>query len=131
MAYSAKKRIKKKILIIEDERSLYEILKTRLQQAGYQPLVAHNGLSGLKLALEKKPDLILLDIIMPRMDGVTMLRKLRSEPAGKKIPVIILTNLSEGPFLEEAIKENVFDFLLKSDWSLTEIVTRINDTIGT
>jgi len=86
---------KKKILIVEDEEPLKLTLKKKFKNEGFSVLEATNGEDGLKLTQEKKPDLILLDIVMPVMDGMTMLKKLRKQDFGKEMPVILLTNLAD------------------------------------
>lgn len=89
-----------------------------------------DGIEGLKLSLKEKPDLILLDIIMPKMDGLTMLKKLREDKWGKNARVVILTNLSNGEELELAMKNKVYDFLVKSDWELDKIIKKIKERIN-
>src|SRR3989344_1728070 len=83
----------KKILIVEDELAYLELLKSQLTQKGYSVIEAENGKKGLETAKKEKPDLILLDIRMPVMDGITMLDLLRKDEYGKSAKVIILTNL--------------------------------------
>ena len=117
--------MKKKIIIIEDESSLRNILVEKLNLEGFDVLEARNGEEGLDLTLSQKPDLILLDIIMPKMDGITMLKKLRGDSWGKKVPVIILTNLSSGTENLELVEKKVFSYLVKSDWKLEDIVKKI------
>jgi two-component system sensor histidine kinase/response regulator len=75
----------------------------------------------LETALEKHPDLILLDLMMPKMDGMSMLKKLREDAWGKKVPVIILTNMSSEQKLLEAREANVTDYFIKSDWEIEEL----------
>ncbi|MDD4333362.1 MAG: response regulator [Patescibacteria group bacterium] len=125
------KNYSKKILIVEDEMSLSEALKRKLSLVdGYNIFVAKDGEDGLSLALREKPDLILLDIIMPKMDGMTMLAKLRKEKGGKKIPVIILTNLSDAENVEEAQKRGVNDFLIKSDWKIEDLAKKVKEKLS-
>ena len=120
----------KKILIIEDETSLLNVLSEKLKLEGFEVLEAKNGEEGLGLAINQKPDLILLDIIMPKMDGITMLRKLRENTWGKHVPVIILTNLSSGSDTLKSVEKNVFSCLIKSDWKLEDIVKKIKKALG-
>jgi two-component system alkaline phosphatase synthesis response regulator PhoP len=84
-----------KILVVEDEESLATALKEKVVKEGMEGDVARNGELGLELALRKHPDLILLDIIMPVMDGITMLKKLRDDEWGRSVPVIILTSFAQ------------------------------------
>lgn len=115
------------LLIVEDDLALLKALISKFTKEGFNIIEAKNGQEGLKLALNKKPDLILLDIVMPRMDGLSMLKELRQDDWGKKVPVIILTNLSD---VDYDIKEhNVSDYLIKSDWNLQDIVKKVRDRL--
>jgi DNA-binding response OmpR family regulator len=119
----------KKILIVEDEASIANVLKLKLEKEGYKILLASNGKKGLVAALKEKPNLILLDIIMPVMDGLTMLEKLRADKVGKKIDVLVLTNLTH---FNEDYKNNeyrVSDYLQKSKWKLSDLVLKIGSII--
>ncbi|MCK5211821.1 response regulator [Candidatus Parcubacteria bacterium] len=120
----------KKILVVEDVSFLQNAIKMVLEDAGYDVLTASDGLAGLNAATTKKPDLILLDIMMPKMDGMTMLKKLRQHPAGKRVPVIILTNLSSEEKLIEANKEGVTDYFIKSDWEIEELPDLVANKLG-
>lgn len=119
----------RKILIVEDEISLLNILTDKLTKEGYNVIKAIDGKEGLKLALSELPDLILLDINMPVMDGITMLKLLRKEDAGKKIEVVMLTNFSEYKLLAEAMELGSHDYLVKSDWKLEDVVKLIHDKL--
>src|SRR3989338_4953265 len=104
---------KHKVLIVEDEIELLEVLADRFKQEGFIVLSARNGEEGLQLALEELPDIILLDLIMPKMDGMTALKKLRQDPKGKDVPVILLTNLSTSDKIAEALQNEAYDYLVK------------------
>lgn len=119
--------LSKKILIIDDETDLLQVLTDTLTSEGFSVLGAKNGEEGLALALKEHPDLILLDIIMPVMDGMTMLYELRKDPWGNSVPVILLTNLSDAERVAEALRLRVYDFLVKSDWKLKDLVTKIKE----
>ena len=121
--------MKKKILIVEDEVSLLNVLSEKLKLEGFEILEAKNGEEGLDLAIKQKPDLILLDIIMPKMDGITMLGKLRENSWGKHVPVIILTNLSSGSEILKSVEKKVFSYLIKSDWKLEDVVKKIKKAL--
>lgn len=118
-----------KILIVEDEISLLNVLTDKLTKEGYSVVKAIDGEDGLKLALSELPDLILLDINMPVMDGITMLKLLRKEDAGKKIEVVMLTNFSEYKLLVEAMEQGAHDYLVKSDWKLEDVVKLVHDKL--
>jgi len=121
---------KKTILIVEDETAIVKILSDKLNQTGYTSLTAINGLEGFKVALSKKPDLILLDILMPVMDGITMLKKLREDPWGKEVPVIIFTNVEA----DESIRTGVLNtqpsfYIIKTELKLVDLIEKINTTL--
>lgn len=118
-----------KILIVEDEISLLNVLTDKLTKEGYNVIKAIDGKDGLRLALSELPDLILLDINMPVMDGITMLKLLRKEDAGKKIEVVMLTNFSEYKLLVEAMEQGAHDYLVKSDWKLEDVVKLVHDKL--
>lgn len=118
---------RKKILVVEDEQLLLRALCNKLKQEGFHVLEAINGKKGLEKALIDHPDMILLDIVMPVMDGLTMLKGLRKYDWGKAMPVIVLTNLIDAAVEEETIDRNVADYLVKADWRLDDIVQKIKD----
>ena len=118
-----------KILIVEDEVSLTNVLYDKLILEGYNVIKALDGQDGLRLALNELPELILLDINMPVMDGITMLKELRKVPAGKDIEVIMLTNFSEYKLLAEAMELGAHDYLVKSDWKLEDVVKLVHDKL--
>lgn len=122
---------KKLILIIEDERALFQVLQKKFENEGFMVSIAVNGEEGLKKAKKEKPSLILLDIVMPKMDGMTMLQKLREDKGwGSKVPVILLTNLGESEKIAEATKRGVHDYLIKTDWKLNDVVKKVREKIG-
>jgi DNA-binding response OmpR family regulator len=120
----------KKILIVEDEKLVLKSIKITLEEEGYDVFTAKNGEEGLATAIKEKPDLILLDIIMPKMNGMEMLRQLRKDNWGKDAIVMLLTNLSESEKVAEATKYKVFDYLIKSDWKLSDTVEKIKGKLN-
>jgi DNA-binding response OmpR family regulator len=122
----------KTILIVEDEKSLREALVDVLHLKSFVTLEAKNGKEGLKMALSKHPDLILLDLIMPEMDGVIALDKIREDAWGKKVPIIILTNLSatNEQFPTDTSGNASTYYLIKSDWKLHDVVKKIEETLA-
>lgn len=115
----------KKLLIVEDELTLSQVLSDKFLQEGFDVKTAGDGQEGLDAAVSWRPDLILLDIVMPVMDGMTMLRKLRAHPEGKDVPVILLTNLSDTENVYEAMENGVYDFLIKSHWDIDQLVHEV------
>ncbi len=119
-----------KILIIEDEALMAAALKKKLESEGFQTLWANDGSEGLKIALDKHPDLILLDIVLPTMDGMTVLSKLREDAWGKDVPVIILSNLSSAATIEKGKEKGVNTYLVKTDWKLSEVIQKVKHELG-
>jgi DNA-binding response OmpR family regulator len=123
----------KKILIIEeveDDANLREALHDKLTREGFTVLDAKNGEEGLGVALLYHPDLILLDILMPKMGGLEMLRKLREDPIGKNIPVIIFSNFGDNEKVAGAIALGSNDYLVKSNWTLEEVTEKVKEKLG-
>jgi len=121
---------KLKILIIEDEKSLLTVLADKFRREGFFVWEAQDGEEGLDCALKNKPLLIILDIVMTSMDGLTMLKKLREDKWGNHIPVLILSNLSDPQQLEEANGRGVIGYMIKSNWGLDDVVTKVKETLG-
>jgi two-component system response regulator VicR len=131
--YGMEKDLQKSVLvlIIEDEALQLDILTHELSEKGYRVLKATNGEVGLDLAFQNKPDLILLDIIMPRMDGMTVMKKIREhDDWGKKVPIVLLTNLDTN---EERLKSITRDqpsyYLVKSEWSISQVLKKVEDSL--
>jgi len=114
-----------KLLIAEDDALLLRSLKDRFSREGFTVLPAQNGLEAVKMSLEHHPDIILLDIIMPIMDGMTVLKRLREDEWGKNAKIILLTNLSDSEKVAEAVSQGVYDFLIKIDWKLDDLVQKV------
>jgi len=119
-----------KILIIDDEIMLLKALVDKFTREGFKVITAENGLTGLKSAFKNQPDLILLDIIMPVMDGITMLSKLREDRRGRQIKVILLTNLSEPGKMSESLRKTVNGYLVKSDWKIEDVVKKVREKLA-
>jgi DNA-binding response OmpR family regulator len=123
----------KKILIVEDEYALLSALAENFIREGFEVIKAKDGEEGLASALEMKPDLILLDILMPKMDGFTVLKKLRQDEWGKHVPVIILTNLSSPANISESLEstttEGFQEYLIKSDWKMKDVIEKVREKL--
>lgn len=118
----------KKILFIEDEQSLQKVLGNRLEQEGFSVLSALDGEIGFNLAKEKKPDLILLDLVLPKKDGFEVLKELKQEKETKDIPVMVLTNLETDADLQRILELGATTYLVKANYNLEEIVSKIKQT---
>lgn len=106
------------------------VLTDKFINEGFEIIQAQNGVEGLEKALKDHPDLILLDIIMPKMDGITLFKKLREDEWGKTAGVIILTNLSGDGQVSELLKSGVYEYLIKTDWTLDELAAKVKNRIG-
>ncbi len=115
----------KKILVIEDDAILSSALVDNLTFEGFEVIIAKDGEEGVALALEKMPDLILLDILLPKKDGLSALTELRRDAWGKNVPVIVLSNLSEPSGIASAMGADVYEYLLKVDWKIEDVVKRV------
>lgn len=121
----------KKILVVEDEDVLLRALASVLEEAGFGVIPAHDGEEGLALALSEHPDLILLDIVMPKMDGMTVMKKLRENAWGKKVPIILLTNLvADDRILEGVTRDEPSFYLVKSDWKVSDVPAKVKERLG-
>ena len=120
--------MKNKILIIEDEIDLREILSDNFSEDNWEIFLAHNGKSGLESALKNHPDIILLDIVMPVMNGMKMLDELRKDSWGKDARVILLTNLTvkENDLVSSQRGIKSFDYWIKCDMTMADIVAKVN-----
>lgn len=115
----------KTLLLVEDEPLIQKVYKTHLEKIGYRVLTGNNGKEGLQQAKSEHPDLILLDILMPIMDGMTMLQELRKDAWGKTARVLVLTNLSMEEDNEYVKTYGALGFLIKADHSLAEVTEEI------
>ncbi|TSC59109.1 MAG: transcriptional regulator [Candidatus Peregrinibacteria bacterium Greene0416_19] len=118
---------RKKVLIIEDEKPLAHALELKVGHEGYQTTVCLNGAEGLKEALESKYDLILLDLIMPEMDGFTFLHELQQKKI--KVPVIVLSNLGQEEDRAKAKGFGVVDYFVKANTPIADIVKRVKEAL--
>ena len=120
----------KKILIIEDESALQKTFGDVLGQEGYKIVPALDGESGARLAKTEKPDLILLDLILPKMNGFEVLKKIKEDEETKDIPVIVLTNLEGMGDVEKALELGATTYLVKANYSLEEVIQKIKKSLG-
>lgn len=124
--------VKKRILVVEDDVALRKVLCDRLTDDGFEALEGQDGEEGLAQALAHHPDLIILDIYMPKMDGITMLGKLRAADSwGKHVSVLVLTNSTDAQTIATVTGFGSIDFLIKSEWGLEALVARIRERIAT
>jgi len=119
----------KHIVFVEDESSLQKILGEALSKEGYNVTSALDGATGLNTIKALKPDLVLLDLILPKIDGFEVLKKIKSDPEIKKIPVVVLTNLEGVEDIDKALELGATTYLVKENYSLEEVVEKIKKAI--
>jgi len=119
----------KKVLVVDDETPLRKALCDKLVLEGFVALEAINGEIGLERALLERPHIILLDIVMPKMDGITMARELRKDEWGKYVPIIIMTNLSDMEKVQQAMESEIFEYLIKSDIPMEHILGKVKEVL--
>jgi len=115
----------KKIMIVEDDSFVLDIYQTKLSQEGYTVIEARNGVEAMKKLEKEKPDLLLLDIVMPYMDGIEVLKKIRERADLKNLPVILLTNLSQKEEINVGLGLGASDYLIKSHFTPSEVMEKI------
>jgi CheY-like chemotaxis protein len=120
---------KRKILVIDDDENLRLVLSDKLSISGFEVATASNGKEGLDKALELHPDVTLLDILMPIMDGWEMLDNLRKDDWGKKAKVIMLTGVEDAEAVAKAVQGGSFAYILKTDLSMNEIAEKIKEML--
>lgn len=118
------------ILIVEDDVFLADLYKTKFALEGFKVSVAYDGEKGLDLARKVLPDVILLDLVLPKMTGFEILAALKSENATKNIPIILLTNLSQKTDVEKGLKLGANDYLIKAHFMPSEVVEKIKKLVA-
>lgn len=122
---------KYRLLIVEDERDLLEVLTDKFERNGFEVFGGKNGEEGLALSLKHHPDLIILDLVMPKKSGAVMLEELRKDSWGKDAKVIVLTNLSgTTSSMANLLDKGVYEYLVKSSWSIDDIVKRVEEKLN-
>ena len=116
---------KKTILLVEDDTMISSMYGTKFEQSNFNVLLADNGADGLDLALNNKPDLILLDIIMPQLDGFAVLERLKMSSKTKNIPVILLTNLGTEEDIKKGQEMGAKDYLVKANLTPAEVLDKV------
>jgi CheY-like chemotaxis protein len=120
----------KKILLVEDEKLMIDLLQRKLTKEGYEISVAQNGEEGLKKMKEIKPDLVLLDIIMPKMSGLEVMEEMQKDKELRAIPVIVISNSGQPVEIDKAQKLGAKDWLIKTEFDPQEVVDKVKKQIG-
>lgn len=121
----------KTILVVEDESDMRDALVESLEREGFEVVEAVNGGEGLQEAIARHPDLLILDVLMPKMGGMEMMKKLRQYNAwGRKVPIIMLTNLSVNEnILRGIVEDQPSYYFVKSDWKISDIVEKVHEML--
>lgn len=119
----------KKILVVEDDSMISSMYKTKFEADGFDVFVADNGAMGLELAKKEKPDIIMLDVILPQLDGFSVLEQIKQDETIKKIPVIMLTNLGTDEDRQKGEKMGAFDYLVKASLTPGQVSEKIKQAI--
>ena len=120
----------KKILIIEDEKTLSDVLKNKLTSEGFEVALAGDGQEGLTKIKEFEPDLILLDIMMPKLDGYQVLEKIKEDTTMPKVPVVIISNSGQPVEIDRALQLGAKDYLVKAQFTPEEVMEKVKKFLG-
>ncbi len=119
-----------RVLIVEDDAFLAGIYTTKFSLEGFEVLSAGDGVAGLKVARTSLPDIILLDVLMPKMDGFEVLDELKKDPKTKHIPVVILTNLGQKEDVQRGLKGGAVDYLIKAHFVPSDTVAKVRKILA-
>jgi len=119
----------KTILIVEDDKFLRELIAQKLIKEGYEISKATDGEQGIKKIKEERPDLVLLDLILPGIDGFEVLTRIKTDPALAQIPVIILSNLGQSEDVDRCLKLGATDYLIKAHFTPDEIIEKVKNAL--
>ncbi len=117
------------VLLVEDEKMLADMYATKFTMEGFKTNKAYDGAAGYEMAKDVKPDIILLDIIMPKLDGFAVLQKLRNDEATKDTPVILLTNLGQDEDIKKGKELGATDYFVKANHTPAEVVNKVRDVL--
>jgi len=120
---------KKTILIVEDDKFLRDLIVQKLMKEGFDTVEAVDGEQGVEKVKETKPNLVLLDLILPGMDGFEVLAKIKEDPLLSEIPVIILSNLGQRDDIEKGLKLGAADYLIKAHFTPGEVIEKVKSTM--
>ena len=120
----------KKVLLIEDEEIIIELLQKKVEREGYDVSVARNGREGLEVMKKVKPDLVLLDIVMPEMDGFGVMENMNKDKELKDIPIVIISNSGQPVELDRAKELGAKDWLIKTEFDPKEVIEKVVKQIG-
>lgn len=120
----AEKNHKKIVMVVEDDPTILSLYEHAFNAEGFKTYLAHDGEEGLKLIKDKNPDLVILDILMPKVNGIEVLGQLRKEESTKNLPVLVLTNYDT--YRAKAMEYGIVDYLIKADVTLKDVMEKVN-----
>ena len=120
----------KKILVAEDDKLISSSLCDALKAENYEPVAAYDGEEAVAKITETRPDLVLLDIMMPKKDGISVLREIKANPETEKISVVVLTNIGDVETISKIVEAGGADYLLKSDQSVDDIIRKVKEVLA-
>ena len=123
------KNKKIKVVIIEDDSYILDMYKIKFESSNFEVTSASDGMEGLKILEKKKPDIILLDVIMPKMNGFNVLKAIKNNPTIAKIPVVLLTNLGQRGDIEKGFELGAASYIIKAHFTPSEIVRKIREIL--
>ena len=118
-----------KVLLVEDDKMIIDMYTLKFTQEGYDVVQAENGKDGLDLAKTSNPDIILLDIILPQMDGFTVLKELKADANLKDTPVVLLTNLGQDGDVKKGLELGANDYLIKANYTPSQVVDKVKSVL--
>lgn len=121
---------KNKILIIEDDSFISDMYRMKMESEGFDVKVAEDGQKGLEQINFEKPDLVLLDVVMPKMDGFTVLQTIKEDPEIQDVPVVLLTNLGQKDSVEKGLKLGALDYVIKAHFTPAEVVEKVREILN-
>lgn len=119
----------KKVLLVEDDKMIIDMYTLKFTQEGYEVVQAENGKDGLDFAKKHNPDIILLDIILPQMDGFTVLKALKADAKTKNTPVVLLTNLGQDGDVKKGLELGAVDYLIKANFTPSQVVDKVKSVL--
>jgi DNA-binding response OmpR family regulator len=117
------------ILIIEDDSYISDMYRIKLESENFEVAIASDGIAGIKILKKQKLDMILLDIVMPKVDGFNVLKTIKDDPEFKEIPVVLLTNLSQKENVERGFKLGADGYIIKAHFTPSEVVEKIKEIL--
>ncbi len=116
---------RKKVLIIEDDDHISKVYEIKLSKENVDTVVARDGEEGVKMVASEKPDLVLLDLMIPKKDGFTVLEEVKKTDLGKTIPILVLSNLGQQGDIERAVSMGAADYFIKVNLSIQEVIDKV------